>query len=415
MSLLDTFTGGKSDEATDAYKRAEQYYADINTPTIEQLTLPQLQQYVEAGLMTPAEAQSYLQGSNAYNNENIDQAGTAAQKTSLGQLQQIAGSGDMGTPQEQAMVEKSLQQARTADAGARGSIEQGMAARGTPYALIQGALEGQATGQDAQQAHNDAVNAAGNAYANKMVAMTSAAGVGSNLQGQMNNQANTVAGAQNAMQQFNAANQQQAGQFNAANKQEANAMNAQNRQQISNNNVGNVNARTQYNANLPETVFNNQMQKAGGMAGAATNYGNIEQQQGKQNAGIWSGLINTATSFIPKPAGSKNGAMPTGEVEGPQYPGQGHGYAHGGIVEPICMDDGGLVPGDSPFPGDNPMNDNMPIQASPGEMVLPRSSVAKNPDMAMALLNDQDQGPPIDSQDVAVLLKAMRSIRLGAV
>lgn len=401
MSLLDLVTGGKSGKAEDAARRAEDAYANLQTPTVAQLTLPQLEQYVQAGLMTPAEAQSYLQDSNAYNNENIDQAGTAAEKTSLGQLQRIAGSeDDMGIPEEQATVENALQQARTADAGARGSIEQGMAARGTPYALIQGALEGQATGQNAQQAHMDAVNAAANAYGNKMAAMTSAAGVGSGLQGQQNTQANTVAGAQNAMQQFNAANQQQAAQFNAGNKQAANLYNTTTKQNVSDANTGNANMRTQYNANLPETVYQNQVQKAGGQASTAQNTGNLEQKQGQQNAGIYSGLLNAGSNLIPGAAPAKAAGQVT---EGPQYPGQGYNYAEGGII-----------PGEANFPGDTTENDNMPINASPGEAVIPRSSVQENPDEVNDLING---GEPdvIDPQDVATLLKALRAIRVGGV
>lgn len=429
MSLLDTFTGGKSGEAGDALKRAEGYYGNIQTPTIGQLTLPELQKYVEAGIITPAQAQSYLQQNNAYADQNIDQSGTAGQIEALNKLSAVTDAGEMGTPAEQAAMENSISQMNTAVGGQRGAIEQEMAARGTPMALIQAALSNQSLGQDAQQAHLDAVNAQGQAYQAALNAMSQAGSLGGQLQGQQNTQANTVAGAANAMQQFNAQNQQQNSQFNAGNTQEANMANAANRQQIANNNTGLSNSRTMYNANLPQQNFNNQMQKAAGQAGAATAYGNMQQAQGGQNAGIISGLINTATSFIPKPGGAAAGGgggmsqAPSGyspNVAPNQYAqlgyaqggiiGCGHSMCHGGV----CMADGGEVPGESNFPGDSPMNDTVHAQLSPGEAVIPRSSVEQNPDTVMSLLGDQGGGQNSDVQDVATILKALRAIRMGA-
>ncbi len=424
MSLLDVFTGGKSGEATDALKRAESYFANINTPTEAQLTLPQLQQYVEAGILTPAQAQSYLQQNNALSNENVPQTGTAAQIAALNQLSQVANAGAEGTPLQQAQMENSLQKMRTADQGEIGAIEQGMAARGTPQALIQAALSAQVQGQNQQQAHADAVNANAAMYQNALNALSQQGGVGNALQGQQNTQANQVAAAANAMQQFNAQNQQQNSQFNASNQQAANTANAANKQQVANNNVGNSNARTQYNAGLPQQIFNDQMSKAQGMAGAATNIGNMYQNQGQQNAGIFSGLINTATSFIPKPGvAGASGFQPQNPTEAginSQY--QTGGYAHGGIVDHdhsvcmahggYCMADGGQVPGQASFPGDTMMNDTVHANLSPGEAVIPRSSVQQNPEMVSALL-DGGGSNVVDPMDVATLLKAMKAIRMG--
>ncbi len=455
MGMLDFFTGGKSGDATDAMRKAEEAFANVQAPTAAQLTLPELQKYVEAGIITPAQAQSYLQQSNAYNQETVPQSGTQAQIEALNQLSGIANAGAAGTPQEQAQMANAMSQMNTAIGGQEGAIEQGMQARGVPAALVQAALKEQSVGQQGQQAYLNAVNSQGQMYGNALNALSQKGAVGSGLQGQQNTQANTVAGAQNAMQQFNAQNQQQNAQFNAGNTQAANMANAANKQQVSNNNVGNANARTQYNAQVPQTVFGDQMQKASGQAGAYQNIANLAQNQGQQNAGLWGGLINTATSFIPKPgmagaAGAAGGAAPTGynpNVAPNQY--ASLGYAHGGVIRPApkpptpiitvgsprgahggyveghdhalcmasggyCMEGGGMVPGDPPsIAGDSLANDQIPIQASPGEAVIPRSSVAQNPEAVNSLLGNQDAGPQIDFQDVATLLKAMRSIRLG--
>lgn len=398
ISLLDTFTGGKSDEASDALKRAEQYFANVKTPTQQELTLPELQKYVEAGILTPAQAQAYLQQSNAYNDQNIDQTGTGAQISALNRLSEVADAGEMGTPQDQAAMDAAEQNMNRSVGGQRGAIEQQMAARGTPYALIQAAMQNQTVGQDAQQAHMDAVNAQAASYQAALNALSQSGQLGAQLQGQQNTQANTVAGAQNAMQQFNAQNQQQASEANAARSQEANQMNLSNKQQVANNNTGLENTRTQYNAALPQQMFNNSMQKASGMAGAATNYGGLQQNQGQQTAGITSGLINLGASFIPNPNGVKPKA------------------AHGGYVDAngkMCMSDGGQVPGQAMFPGDTEMNDTVDASLSPGEAVIPRSSVQQNPDEVMSLMNGDDS--QIDYQDVGTLLKALKAIRMGTI
>lgn len=423
MSLLDTFTGGKSGEAIDALKRAESYFSNVHDPTIQELTLPQLQKYVEAGLMTPAEAQSYLQKSNAYADQNIDQTGTASQVAALNKLAEVANAGPEGTPMQQAQMANTLSQMNTAIGGQRGAIEQAMAARGTPQALIQAALANQTVGQEGQQAYLNAVNSQGAAYQAALNALAQQGSLGGQLQGQQNAQANQVAQAQNAMQQFNAANQQQNSQFNAGNQQAANLYNTQNKQNVANQNTGLANTRTAYNANLPQQVYQNQLQKASGQAGAASNIGQMQQQQGQQNAGIMSGLINLGTSFIPKPGGGA-GSMPAGynpNISYDQLP--GGGYAHGGIVDHdhsvcmahggVCMAEGGQVPGESPFPGDTTMNDIVHADLSPGEAVIPRSSVAQNPEIVASLMGDSNPNAQIDEQDVATLLKALRNIRMG--
>lgn len=408
MGLLSTFTGGKSKSAIDALNRSEAYFSNLKTPTVQELTLPELQKYVEEGVITPEQAEAYLQRSNAYADQNIDQTGTEAQIAALNQLARIANAGPEGTPMQQAQMAQSLQNVNRSIGGQRGAIEQAMAARGTPYALIQAALANQTVGQEGQQAHMDAVNAQAAAYQNALNALAQQGQVGGQLQGQQNAQANQVAAAQNAMQQFNAQNQQQNSQFNAAARQDAGIMNAANKQQVSNNNTGLANLRTQYNANLPQQVFNNNLQKAMGQSGAATNIGQMQQEQGQQNAAIMSGLINTGTSFIPKPPGAAAGNLPTDQNNKRQY-------AHGGIVEndPMYCADGAIIPGEENFPGDSLMNDTVEARLSPGEAVIPKSSVQDNPEAVMALI-DGNHSEVVDPQDVATLLKALRAIRMGA-
>lgn len=408
MSLLDFFTGDANKKAQGALDAAYSAYSQVGVPTANQLTLPQLQQYVQAGLMTPEEAQAYMQQTNAYSTENVPQEGTQAMQEALGQLSGIADAGPMGTPVQQAQEAQTIQQMNNAVQGQRGAIEQQMEAKGTPAALVQAALQNQYVGQDATQAYQNSLNQQSAAYQAAVQALSEKGTLGGQLQGQQNTQANTVSQAQNAMQQFNAANQQQNSQFNAGQRQVANATNLKNAQDTANQNVGTANARTAYNANLPETVFNNQMQKAGGEAGVNEAQANAYTQEGQQNAGLYSSLIGAGTDLgAAYLTGGASAAVPKKAAGG--VLGHENCYHDGGL----CMKSGGMVPGQPQVPGDSLTNDTVHVMASPGEAVIPRTAVQQHMPEVLSLIASARQ-PEHHPQDVASVLQALRHLRTGA-
>jgi hypothetical protein len=78
------------------------------------------------------------------------------------------------------------------------------------------------------------------------------------------------------------------------------------------------------------------------------------------------------------------------------------------------MDDGGMVPGEPEVMGDSEINDKVPILASPGEAVLPRSAVSQHLPQVLSMLAGHGERQGNDPQDVATLLRAMKAIRQGA-
>ena len=412
-SINDFLTGGSNKQAEKALNDALAAYGSIKAPTKEELSLPELQMYVQAGLLTPAQAQAYLQESNAFNTQVIPQTGTAAQVAALNQLAGIANAGPMGTPVEQAQVAQAIQQMNNAVQGQRGAIEQQMAAKGTPAALIQAALSNQYAGQDAQQAYQNTLQAQAQAYQAALNAMSQQGALGGQLQGQQNTQANTVAAAQNAMQQFNAANQQQNSQFNAANQQQANQINLQNAQNVANQNVGTSNARTAYNTSQAQQVFDNAMKRAEGMAniykGQASNY----QDMGTQTKDT---ALKTIAGFADLGSGLSTGGgagsvptLPIGMV------------AHGGVLDEhngcyhdggLCMKEGGMIPGQANVPGDSIQNDTVHVMASPGEAVIPRTAVQNRMPEVLDLIASSKE-PEHNPKDIATVLQALRQLRMG--
>lgn len=402
MGLLDLITGGKSGEASDAERAALAALQGVQTPSVQALSLPELEKYAVSQNMTPAQMQAFLQANNAYNTENIDQTGTAAQKAALSQLSDVANQGEHGNATMRAQEAQILQDTGRTLAGQRGAIDQQAQARGVAPGLLQAALAQQNAGQDIQSANQAALQSQGQNYQTALNALAQQGQVGANLQGQQNQQANTVAQAQNAMQQFNAANQQAASGANAGYQQQANATNTQNANQTGNANTGLANQRTQYNAQVPQTVFQDQFQKATGIANQNNQIANTATGQGQQQAGLLGGLIGAgATAF----GGPGAGMLASGAMQGkappsyantqqyaPQGPGQSLNYAMGGEVE-ACMKQGGPVPGHPKFPGNDPRNDTVHAKLSPGEFVVPNSITQNHP------------------EDVATLLSAMQHLR----
>jgi len=423
MSLLDILTGGKADEAAAAQQQAIQALQGVQTPTTEQLTLPELQQYAKAQNMTPAQMQAFLQQNNALAGENVDQTGTKAEQTALAQLANTAQQGATGDATEQAQESQIQQDMGRTLAGQRGAIDQQAEARGVPLGMLQAALQQQNAGQDLQNANQSALTSQSNNYQTALNAMAQQGTVGANLQGQQNTQANTVANAQNAMQQFNAANQQNASQYNAGNQQQANAANMQANNTQSAANTGLVNEKIRQNAGVAQQNFNNQLGKATGVAGQFNNAAGTATGQGQQNAGIYSGLVGAGANLLAPGAGAAAPAG-TGYANGPpasantqQY--APPGYAQGGIAGPcymcgggMCMQKGGHVPGKPQVPGDSPANDTVHAQLSPGEAVIPRSTVQQNPQAVHQLLaQSQQPAEGHNPQDVAALLQAMKHLR----
>jgi len=408
--------GGRDKQGEEALNRALQAYSAIKAPTQQELSLPELQMYVQAGLMTPGQAQAYLQDRNAYADQVIPQTGTQAMVEALNQLSSTAEAGPRGTPLMQAQSADTIQQLNNAVRGNRGAIEQQMQAKGTPAAMIQAALQNQYAGQDAQQAYHNSLDQQAAAYQAAVAALSQKGQLGGQLQGQQNQQANTVSQAQNAMQQFNAANQQQASALNAQLQQQANAANTQNAQNVSNQNVGTKNARTAYNTSQRQQVFDNEMRKAAGMSGVLGQQANNYNQMGADAKDTALRGIGAVSNFFGGPAGvsTGGGGAPMGMVaEGGILMDHDGCYHDGGI----CMDDGGMVPGEPNVPGNSLQNDTVHVMASPGEAVIPRTAVQQNmPEVLSLIAEGQGQKPPeqTNPSDVATVLKALRELRMGA-
>lgn len=394
MSLLDIFTGGKSSEASADLEKALQAIQGVQVPTAESMQY-KIQKLVQAGVITPQQAQTYLQSPNALASENIDQTGTQAQEQAIADLLGAANQGGLN-PQEQAQMQQILTQLGATEKGQNEAVLQNAASRGalTGGETIAAQLEGNQNA--AQNANLEGGNTAATAYQNILNELTSAGTIGQGLQGQENTQANTVAAATNAINQFNAAQQQQESNFNTQNINQAQAENVQNLQNIENQNVANENEYARYQAQLPEEVEQNQLQKAAAEAGVSENAGNLATEQGGQLAGLYGGLIGAAGDV------GAAYATPVKASEG----GEIHKYLNGGMVNIDNSEERARIQGNSP------KNDKVPALLSEGEIVLPRT-ISRNPqpDRVMEFLNRIRKPKMPHPDDTAHVLEALGRMR----
>lgn len=275
---------------------AQQYQRQILEQLLQQYTnipLPQLQQLVPNLLGNSAVGQ--LQGNPTLN---------ADQMTQINNLAQEANQGGMTNADKAAMLLASNQAASNEQAQ-RSAIQNMLAARGLggSGAAVGAMLAGQAQAQDRQAQAGQQAQVAARQRA--LQAMQTSGQMANQLAGQEFSQADTAAQAKDLFAQYNA----QA------------LTNAQ-----------------QYNNQMAQQAFNDQMTKQNGISGAAGslvgNVGATGAQQGQATAGIGQGISQGA-------AGLANYFRPTG---GTSYGAGGGGTTTYGVNPNTTMVDPSKLP-----------------------------------------------------------------------
>jgi len=393
---LEGLLGIDTNAGTDELKQALAAIQGVQTPTAEQLTLPQLQEYVQQGLLTPEQYKAILSDPETYSkviSATEDSSGTDAQKAALAQLADVIKSGG-STAINQANLVNNINQTNQAmkaarDANFENAQERGVAGGGLEF--IKNLLSEQG---NAETANQNAVNSAANNAQLALNAIGQQGQIGGTLQGQANQLSEAQAQAAQQIAQYNSQLASDAAKYNTEQANQAQAQNLAEKQAIADTNTGNANYRTQYNAQVPQTIFQDQMAKAGATAGAYDNLGALKQKQAQQDAAFTGNLIGAGATLggsyltgqgIGNAMNKKAPAVDPNYGYNPQMAMGGEVpekcYAQGGEVHDheICMKVGGMVPGEAEVPGDSEQNDTVPARLSPHEIVLPRS-VATAPD-----------------------------------
>lgn len=383
---LTDILGIDTNAGTSEMQAAIDALAAVGVPTAEQLNLPELQKYVSAGVLTPEQYQAIMADPEAYSNtiaSKQDNSGLNAQKSALEQLSTIINSGG-STAINKANLQDNLDQTNQTMQAARGGIESDAKQRGVYGGGLEFISKLMNEQSGAENANKGAVQAASNNAKLALEALTQSGNLGSTMQGQSNQNAQAQAQAAQQIAEYNSQLQSSANQYNTNAANAAQAANLTNAQDIGNMNTQNANYRTQYNAAIPQTLFQDEMAKAGGISNAYGNMGQLKQGQAAQDAALTGSVLGSGASFLAgAPPAPKKKAQPDSYMNyahGGEVNEQGRQcYAEGGEVHDhqLCMAVGGSVPGGA-SPMDDEANDTVEANLSPGEIVLP-NSVTQSP------------------------------------
>lgn len=346
MGLFSSLFGsGGSDKADQLRQQAYNAFSSIKTPELAALQV-QLNNYVNAGQITPEQAEATLLGSNAFNSIATDPSNTGAMKQALSSLQNVGTSGGLTAidkAQLQNITDQQNQQNQSQNAATMQQAQQ-RGVGGSSLNTVNQLLNEQGNANRASEA---GTQVAANAQARALQAMQGAGQLGSQMEAQQYGEQANKAQAQNAIDLFNTQTQNQSNLYNTQTANAAQAANLANQQAINNANTATQNAGQQYNAQQNQTVYNDALQKAQGQAGILGNWANTAQQQANNevngSAGLISGALQGGAQALGASMGGPAGASAASSMAPhapPSYAPQnesevGYGFSDGGAV-PDC-------------------------------------------------------------------------------
>lgn len=250
---------GLREQAVQMAQKAAEQYSGIVTPDIEAqklaLEAPELVGLLQAEQLAP----SALEG------VSTDPRLRAAQLSALQSLQERGAAGF--TPEDQALLAKAQQQAEGQAAAQAAAVGREMAERGLTSSGQELALRAQAGQSAASRQAQAALDIAAQSAAAKRQALAQAGGLGAQIEQTQFGQEAQKASAKDAI-----------AQMNARMKQDVAAANLASRQRIAEAGTGTRNLQQQYNKQLQQQQFENQMKLAGGKAQTYSGAGAQMQQ-----------------------------------------------------------------------------------------------------------------------------------------
>jgi hypothetical protein len=255
-----------SDKSDLLMQQATNTYSNLVPPTIEEQKL-HLQELVQEGVITPEQAQTYLTENSQMENISLDPRLQQAQMDALAGLQDISQNKGL-TDMDRAQLSQIGNEEATRSKGAREAILQNAQARGMGGSGLElmSQLQNQQDAATRQSVRDTGI--AGQAQARALEALKSAGTLGGQIGQQQFSQKSDIAQAQDRINQFNTQNKQQVSNINTAANNAAQTANLAAKQNISNANVGTANQEQQYNKELQQKQFSNELAKANGQAGA---------------------------------------------------------------------------------------------------------------------------------------------------
>lgn len=368
----------------------QNYFNGIKPPEISDMEL-QLEQLVNQGTISPEEAQTIFLEKSKMNDVNLDPSLKQAQIDALSQLQNIGSMGGL-TAQDRAKLGDIKSQEDAQNKGKREAILQNARARGVGGSGLELAAQLQGQQDSASRQSQRDMDVAALAEQRALDAIMQSGSLAGNISNQQFGQQAQIAGANDAISKFNAANQQQQINQNVAARNDAAARNLAAKQVLANQNTELRNQQQQYNKGLKQQDFENLLNVNKARAGIAQSNANAQgaNSAAKANATnntIGTGLGAIATIYGGPAAGvaakegysnlansqnNKNQAVTTDTYDWQKNQNSNqYQFANGGLV-----------------PGENTNRDTQAAMLMPGEMVIKKEDVPN----AMEKMHVKDDG-----------------------
>jgi hypothetical protein len=316
-----------ADRLTDSTKSLDQ----LQTPDLAKL-IPQLQQQVMSGVMTPAEAETALQQASQMQGVTSDPSSILNARKQIAALDQIGQNKGL-TDADRAQMDALLTQSQAKMSQDRAAQIQQLQAQGNAGtgAELASRLVGQQT--MANQGAQFGANLAQSAQARALQAIQSGLTGSTNLNQTLFNQEAQKATAQDAINQFNAQARNQMNAANAQRQQEANLQNFQKQFDVMQSNTVIENQQKMLPYNTAQQSYQNQLDRAKALSTANINAGkeigklatdqigrsgNAAQGYANQEA-----ITNAANTSGTTPAAGSSGSNTLSKI------GQGIGVAKG--------------------------------------------------------------------------------------
>jgi hypothetical protein len=297
-SGLENILGIDTTAGTSQLQQALAALQAVGVPTAQQLDLPTLQKYVSAGVLSPAQYQAIQENPDVYSQmiqQTQSNTGMQAQQAALQQLGGIAQTGS--TPINQATLLNNINQTNQAMQAARQGIQEQAQQQGVANGGLNFISQLMNEQGNAQNANLGAVNAASNNAQLALQALANQGTLGGQVQSEAQQSAQAQAQAAAQIAQYNSQLQSAANQYNTQNANQAQQMNLANAQNIANQNTGLANQQTEYNAQVPQTIYNDTMQKAQGIAGVNEQQANLAEQQAQGQNQFIGGLLGAGATM----------------------------------------------------------------------------------------------------------------------
>lgn len=271
---LGTILGGLigQQNAKDDYGRSEalrqqalQQFQDLYVPTREEQEIA-LNPYQYQGDFDPLRESAVDLGPSEYESINLDPATRDAQMAALAQMQEMA-SNPEATAMDRARMAGITADANRAAQGQRAAVMQNMRQRGLAGSGMELVAQMQANQGAAEQANREGMALQAQAQQRALDALYNSAGLAGDIRGQDTRQAENKAAAIDAINRFNAQNQQGVRGRNTDRMNQAGLRNLDSRQQMQNANTDLRNQQQTYNKGLYQTQFGNELVKKQGLSG----------------------------------------------------------------------------------------------------------------------------------------------------